>query len=102
MFPVWKEDKNLRLLNQCLVFLFDSPRQIHLKRIVTKEVSNGQQKENNDDQKQQLFNNLAAAMAGVPANIVERQLGHFHKADPAYAVGVANALGITWKAAAWY
>ena len=54
----------------------------------------------NDDQKQQLFNNLAEAMAGVPANIVERQLGHFHKANPAYAAGVASALGIIWKAAA--
>ncbi len=54
----------------------------------------------NDDQKQQLFNNLAEAMAGVPGDIVERQLNHFHKADPAYAAGVASALGITWQAAA--
>ena len=52
----------------------------------------------NDDQKQQLFNNLAEAMEGVPAEIVKRQLDHFHKADPSYAAGVAKALGMTWKA----
>ncbi|MBU1233278.1 MAG: catalase [Proteobacteria bacterium] len=50
-----------------------------------------------DDQKNQLFNNLAAAMEGVPVDIVQRQLGHFHKADPAYAAGVAAALGVDWK-----
>ncbi|MBU0960593.1 MAG: catalase [Proteobacteria bacterium] len=49
------------------------------------------------DQKNQLFNNLAAAMEGVPVDIVQRQLGHFHKADPAYAAGVAAALGVDWK-----
>lgn len=48
-----------------------------------------------DDQKNQLFNNLAEGMEGVPAEIVQRQLGHFHKADPAYAAGVAKALGVT-------
>lgn len=45
-----------------------------------------------DDQKQQLFRNIAEAMDGVPAFIVERQLGHFAKADPAYAEGVRRAL----------
>jgi len=45
-------------------------------------------------QQQQLFGNVAAAMAGVPEEIVQRQLVHFHKADPAYAAGVANALGV--------
>ena len=45
-------------------------------------------------QQQQLFNNVAAAMAGVPEEIVQRQLVHFHKADPAYAAGVAKALGV--------
>jgi catalase len=44
------------------------------------------------DQRQQLFNNIAAAMQGVPEPIVRRQLGHFAKADPAYAAGVAKAL----------
>lgn len=46
----------------------------------------------NESQKQQLFDNIAAAMDGVPAEIIHRQLGHFHQADPAYAAGVATAL----------
>lgn len=51
----------------------------------------------NADQKQQLFNNIAAAMQGVPLEIVRRQLAHFHRADPAYAQGVAKALGLSEK-----
>jgi len=47
-----------------------------------------------DDQKQQLFNNLAEAMQGVPLEIIERQLVHFTKADPAYGAGVRKALGL--------
>jgi len=47
-------------------------------------------------QKQQLFGNIAAAMAGVPEEIVRRQLVHFQKADPAYAAGVAEALKIKY------
>ena len=43
-------------------------------------------------QKQQLFQNIAEAMQGVPEDIVERQLGHFAKADTAYAEGVRQAL----------
>jgi len=46
------------------------------------------------DEQQRLFSNIADAMGGVPDNIVQRQLVHFHKADPAYAAGVAKALGI--------
>jgi catalase len=45
-----------------------------------------------DSQKKQLFQNIAEAMHGVPAYIVERQLGHFAKADPAYAEGVRQAI----------
>ncbi|AHF89831.1 catalase [Opitutaceae bacterium TAV5] len=45
-----------------------------------------------DDQKRQLFENIAEAMAGVPDFIVERQLGHFTKADPAYGEGVRQAI----------
>jgi catalase len=45
-------------------------------------------------QRQQLFDNIAAAMQGVPDDIVQRQLGHFAKADPAYAEGVSMALGL--------
>jgi catalase len=50
-------------------------------------------------QQQQLFENIAAAMTGVPAEIVQRQLVHFHQADPAYAAGVARALKVTFRAA---
>jgi catalase len=45
------------------------------------------------DEQQRLFQNVAAAMQGVPKLIVERQLSHFTKADPAYGEGVAEALG---------
>jgi len=51
------------------------------------------------DQQQRLFKNVAAAMAGVPEEIGQRQLIHFHKADPAYAAGVAKALGVKNRAA---
>ncbi len=43
-------------------------------------------------QRDRLFRNLAAAMHGVPREIVERQLAHFTRADPAYGAGVARAL----------
>lgn len=43
-------------------------------------------------QRQRLFANIAAAMAGVPRDIVERQLGHFEKVHPDYATGVRQAL----------
>jgi catalase len=45
-----------------------------------------------------LFKNVAAAMAGVPEEIVQRQLVHFHNADPAYAAGVSKALGVKNRA----
>jgi catalase len=45
-----------------------------------------------DSQKEQLFHNLAATMEGIPQNIIDRQLAHFAKADPAYAEGVKRAL----------
>ncbi|MCG8346335.1 MAG: catalase, partial [Chloroflexales bacterium] len=48
----------------------------------------------NDSQKQQLFNNIAAAMQGVPEFIIHRQIGHFYRADPDYGRGVAAALGL--------
>ncbi len=47
-----------------------------------------------DEQKERLFQNIAEAMAGVPREIIDRQLAHFTKADPAYGAGVAKALGI--------
>ena len=43
-------------------------------------------------QKQRLFDNIAAAMQGVPEAIVRRQIAHFSKCDPAYGAGVARAL----------
>ena len=52
-----------------------------------------------DAQKQRLFANIAEAMQGVPAEIVQRQLAEFHKVDPAYAGGVARALGVNFEAA---
>lgn len=47
-----------------------------------------------EGEKARLFSNVADAMQGVPEHIIERQLVHFHKCDPAYAEGVAKALGI--------
>ncbi len=45
-----------------------------------------------ESQKQQLFHNIAEAMAGVPRFIIDRQLAHFDKADGAYGAGVRAAL----------
>ncbi|HXI69976.1 MAG TPA: catalase [Verrucomicrobiae bacterium] len=45
-------------------------------------------------QQRQLFDNTAAAMSGVPEEVMQRWLVHCHKADPAYAAGVAKALGV--------
>jgi catalase len=39
-----------------------------------------------------LCNAIAGAMQGVPQRIIERQLGHFDKADQAYGDGVRQAL----------
>jgi catalase len=44
------------------------------------------------EQKQRLFTNIATAMTGVPAFIVERQLALFSKVDAAYGAGVREAL----------
>lgn len=48
----------------------------------------------NAEEKQRLFNNIADAMEGVPEEIIQQQLVHFHKADPRYAEGVAKAVGV--------
>ncbi len=45
-----------------------------------------------DGQKSRLFANIAAAMAGVPKEIVERQMIHFNKVHPDYEAGVRSAL----------
>lgn len=46
-------------------------------------------------QKDQLFDNIKAAMDGVPTEIVQRQVAHFHRADPQYGSGVATRMGLT-------
>ncbi|UCG62260.1 MAG: catalase [Candidatus Zixiibacteriota bacterium] len=46
-----------------------------------------------DGERDRLHKAVAGAMKGVPNEIIERQLGHFAKADPAYAEGVRKALG---------
>jgi catalase len=48
-----------------------------------------------DNQKQQLFDNIAGHMGDIPEVIKRRQLEHFRRADPAYAAGVAKALGLS-------
>ena len=47
-----------------------------------------------NDQRRRLFTNIAEAMQGVPEEIVQRQLEHFRLVHPAYASGVAAALGL--------
>ncbi len=47
------------------------------------------------DQKEQLFNNIKAAMDGVPMEIVKRQVTHFYRADPDYGIGVATRMGLS-------
>jgi len=44
------------------------------------------------DEKERLHRVIANAMQGVPKEIIDRQLAHFGKADPAYAEGVRKAL----------
>ncbi|OLL27341.1 hypothetical protein BTH42_33310, partial [Burkholderia sp. SRS-W-2-2016] len=43
-------------------------------------------------QRERLFANIAAAINGVPKEIVDRQIEHFRRADPAYAEGVVAAI----------
>lgn len=45
-----------------------------------------------EGQKGRLFSNIAAAMGGVPDQIVERQLAHFKLVHPDYEAGVRAAL----------
>lgn len=52
------------------------------------------------DQQKRLCQNIAAAMEGVPEDIVRRQIGHFSSADPASGAGVAKALGLKVQQAA--
>ncbi len=55
----------------------------------------------NREQRHRLFDNLAEAMAGVPLEIVKRQIGHFYKADPEYGLGFARRVGIAADEVHW-
>lgn len=48
----------------------------------------------NAEQQALLINNIAGTLQGVSEDVVQRQLQHFFKADPAYGEGIASALGI--------
>ena len=52
------------------------------------------------DEKARLAKNIAGTMAGVPEEIVRKQIAHFSKADPDYGASVAQALGLGAAAAA--
>ena len=52
------------------------------------------------EQKQALFSNTAAAMAGVPEQIVRRWIRHCSKADQDYGRGIARAMGLNLTLAA--
>jgi catalase len=45
-------------------------------------------------EKERLHRAIAGAMEGVPKEIIERQLAHFTRADPAYGQGVRAELGL--------
>lgn len=47
------------------------------------------------DQQGQLMDNVAAAMQGVPVEIVRRQVSHFYRCDPDYGIGVATRMGLS-------
>src|SRR5699024_11844971 len=49
----------------------------------------------NEEQKQALFNNTAAAMGDALDFIKHRHIRNCYKCDPAYGEGVAKALGMT-------
>jgi len=55
----------------------------------------------NDQEKQNTINNFVSAMSGITGpktkEIIERQLGHFYKADKELAMKVAKGLGIKFK-----
>ncbi|WP_342363017.1 catalase [Terrarubrum flagellatum] len=46
-------------------------------------------------QREQLMDNIAEAMAGVPTEIIKRQVAHFYRADPDYGIGVATRMGLS-------
>ncbi|EGD77363.1 catalase [Salpingoeca rosetta] len=44
------------------------------------------------DQRNRLFNNIADAMEGVSKEVMEKQIEHFSRCDPAYGAGVRDAI----------
>lgn len=46
------------------------------------------------EEKERLMDNIAGSMKDVPQFILERQLTHFFKADPAYGSGIATRIGL--------
>ncbi len=48
----------------------------------------------NSEQQGRLMDNMAAAMGGVPKEIIKRQILHLLRADPAYGHGVAERTGV--------
>lgn len=46
----------------------------------------------NEQERERLFTNIADAMDGIPQEIMERQIVHFERADPAYGAGVRAEL----------
>lgn len=50
-----------------------------------------------DEQKNRLFSNIAETMVGVSQEIIDLQLSHFNKADPAYGKGIESALASLTK-----
>jgi catalase len=46
-------------------------------------------------QQGQLMDNIAAAMQGVPVEILRRQVVHFYRCDPDYGIGVATRIGLS-------
>ncbi|KAB7660163.1 catalase-related domain-containing protein [Plesiomonas shigelloides] len=46
------------------------------------------------DEQQRLFENTARAMTGVDEHIKWRHVCNCYRADPAYGMGVATALGL--------
>jgi catalase len=46
------------------------------------------------EQKDQLFDNVKAAMEGGPTDIIKRQLVHLYWTDPEYGTGFATRMGV--------
>ena len=86
----------------------EDPRYRERPYKVSGEVNRFDHRKGNDDYKQpgdlfrllskedraHLISNISNHMRGIPERIIKLQLSHFHKADPAYAQGVAKELGV--------